>query len=122
MRSSYSIIIADDDETTCSLMASIVKRIYPSAQVFIAHNGVEAIHLYGQHGGDLFIIDYTMPLMNGLDLMRMLRSRQITTPIVMISGHSLIEQMCLAAGANLFYLKPIDLNQFMSDLILLLSP
>lgn len=63
-----------------------------------------------------------MPVMHGLDLVRSLRLRQVTVPIVMVSGYATVEQQCLAAEANLFCLKPVNINRLTSELIHLLPP
>ena len=43
--------------------------------------------MQGQHGGDCLLIDYKMPRLDGLEVMRRLRARKDTTPGIMITGY-----------------------------------
>jgi FixJ family two-component response regulator len=57
---------------------------------------------------DCFVIDYKMPNMDGIDLASRLRDRNITTPIILITGYpdENIPAKAAAAGLNHVLLKP----------------
>lgn len=122
MQSSYHIIIADDEDDMRSLMARVVVRTYPSVTISAVQDGVDALMVYGQRGADMLITNYDMPLMDGLALVRALRARQVTIPIVMVSGDAGIAQQALAAGITQFVVKPFTIVQFAQILTNLLAP
>lgn len=122
MEPSYHIIIADDDTITCKFMTKIVEVTYPTASISPACDGAEALHIYGQRGADLLILDYSMPAMNGIDLARALRSARATLPIIMLSGDLNVAQQALAVGINVFISKPVRLSEFTEAATRLLPP
>lgn len=60
-------------------------------------------------GADCFVIDYKMPNMNGLDLTKHLRSKDISAPVILITGHpdEHIAQRAATAGVHLVLRKPL---------------
>jgi two-component system, NarL family, capsular synthesis sensor histidine kinase RcsC len=123
MPSSYHVIIADDDAVMRSLIEHIVVRIYPTATISAANNGVEALLVYDQRGADLLITNYDMPALNGLMLVETLRvQRQATLPIVMVSANPAIERQALAVGVTRFLAKPFTVTQLTQVLTGLLPP
>ncbi|HLZ01164.1 MAG TPA: response regulator [Bradyrhizobium sp.] len=58
---------------------------------------------------DCFVIDYKMPSMTGIDLAAALRSREITTPIILITGFpdKTIPAKATGAGIGRVLLKPL---------------
>ncbi len=50
-------------------------------------SGTEFLTLQGRHGGDCLLIDYKMPRLDGLEVMRRLRAVNDTTPAIMITGY-----------------------------------
>ncbi|MFP4436961.1 MAG: response regulator transcription factor [Chloroflexaceae bacterium] len=111
MRSSRHVLIADDDDGVRALLARIVVRIYPAISVSAVNDGTEALLLYGQHGADLLLTNFNMPIMDGLDLVRALRTRGETLPIIMISAEPGIEQQALSIGVTRFLLKPFGVSR-----------
>ena len=58
---------------------------------------------------DCFVIDYKMPNMNGLDLVKRLRNRDISAPIILITGYpdEHIPEMAATAGVHHVLRKPL---------------
>jgi len=59
-----------------------------------------------------------MPKMDGLDVLDMLKSKEVDTPVIMISGHGTVETavQALKKGAFDFIQKPLDLNRILITL------
>jgi two-component system, LuxR family, response regulator FixJ len=57
---------------------------------------------------DCYVIDYKMPVMSGLDLASRLRNRDVSTPIILITGYpdERIREKAAAAGIHHVLLKP----------------
>jgi CheY-like chemotaxis protein len=99
------IIIVEEEETLRKLFKIIIRRISPSYTVSTASNGKRALQAYKKSGADLIISNYKMPVMTGPDLVRTLRARGLTLPIVMASADPGAEKECYEAGATLFVQK-----------------
>ena len=58
---------------------------------------------------DCFVIDYKMPNMNGLDLVKRLRNRHISAPVILITGHpdENIAERAASAGIHHVLRKPL---------------
>ena len=89
-----------------------------------AENGFEALRILPREKVDLVITDINMPDINGLELVRFVRSnpQYRTTPLLIISteGSDKDRQKGLALGANAYLIKPFqpeDLQRLVSELL-----
>jgi CheY-like chemotaxis protein len=86
-------------------------------EVSEACNGVEALAQAQALQPDLLLLDLVMPDMGGIEVIRRLRRLPLfaTTPIVAVSASATpdAEADTLAAGANAFLPKPVDLKNLM---------
>lgn len=81
------------------------------AVVKVAGDGQQALdYVSGQGVPDVIIMDYHMPVLNGLQATRILRERGVTVPIIALSAAALENEieMCLEAGMDDFLAKPLD--------------
>ena len=67
---------------------------------------------------DCIVADVRMPRMSGLDLVRRLRTREFTTPVILITGHGDIDMAVRAIkdGAYDFLEKPFDENRLLASI------
>ena len=79
------------------------------ASVTCAVNGVIAVSLAQQHNYDLVYMDMQMPVMSGLEAVKILRDNDYKGPIVMLTANATFDdkEQCMDAGANDFVTKPI---------------
>src|SRR5689334_21813528 len=101
-RRSYHFIVADDDHELRFFVRRILLKEYPDATVSEAANGEEALELYNRAGADLMVIDHMIPFLNGTDLIRELRTRKASIPLVMASNHPEAREDAMTAGATFF--------------------
>jgi DNA-binding response OmpR family regulator len=105
---SSGVIVADDDP----LIRSILKGRLESfdQQVFLAHNGSEAVELASRIQASLVILDIAMPKLNGLLACAQIRALPGygSTPIVMLTFDDTPKAHAAAAraGATMFLVKP----------------
>lgn len=101
------IMIVDDDRTTTNLLQMLLEM--DGFEVSVAGRGLEAFALARQVRPDIFMIDWHLVDMDGLDLVAQLRTSAEFghTPIVVASGMNM-ENEALRAGADLFMLKPLE--------------
>ena len=106
------ILIADDEEPIVEMLATFVADL--GYTPVVAQNGQEALDLARQHEPALIITDLMMPIMNGADLILVLRREaeaqgRASSPIVLLTAGSRRAASKLPVEAVL--LKPFDLSQ-----------
>lgn len=77
------VLIEDDENVRRSMTMFLRARGY---QIDPYRSGTEFLMMRGQHGGDCLLIDYKMPRLDGLEVIKRLRQRDDTTPAIMITG------------------------------------
>ncbi|MEN9934702.1 MAG: hypothetical protein RLZZ387_1281 [Chloroflexota bacterium] len=107
---SLRILIADDDASLRIVIPAIVLQALPNASVEVVQDGAAALESYCQRPADVVITDYEMPVMNGLDLVRALRSMRADMPILMLSGNCEVAGQACASGATTFLEKPAPIS------------
>jgi DNA-binding response OmpR family regulator len=102
------ILIVEDDQTAVKLLKILLEEVH-GFKVSIARRGSEVMPLADQEQPDVFLIDYHLADMDGIELIHALRKspRFATTPIVMASGLD-VEDEAIKAGANSFLTKPYE--------------
>ena len=83
-QSSRLVLIEDDENVRRSMTMLLRARGF---QIDAYRSGTEFLTLQGRHGGDCLLIDYKMPRLDGLEVMRRLRAGNDTTPAIMITGY-----------------------------------
>jgi CheY-like chemotaxis protein len=84
-----TILIVEDMPEILELIIRITRDILPSAQLLTADNGEEGLSKARQQRPDLIITGLTMPKMNGLRMVRLLRQEDwgYRVPIIGLSGN-----------------------------------
>nr|WP_241527384.1 response regulator [Sphingomonas turrisvirgatae] len=114
------LIVEDDVRNVYSLTNILEPR---GAKVTIARNGQEALDALDTAAGtadaiDLVLMDVMMPVMDGLEATRRLRldRRWGKLPVIMLTAKAMPDDQanCLAAGANDYMAKPLDVDKLLS--------
>ena len=105
------ILIAEDNAINMLLIKTILKGLFPNAQLLESSNGEEAIEKFIALEPDLILMDVQMPLLNGLEATERIRALDPNSsiPIIALTAGTLKEEreLCLASGMNDFVSKPI---------------
>jgi two-component system response regulator AtoC len=109
-----NILVADDDRTIAHLIKEIIERRGDTA--LVAYDGDQAIKIFNNFKVDLIITDLKMPNVDGLSLIRLVREKNNTIPIIIITGYGSDENYTLAQsyGVTSFLSKPcsvIDISR-----------
>jgi len=113
MKQPFQIMVVDDEEAMReSLSGWIIKQGY---QVQTAGSGPEALSYLAQDSYDLLLIDIKMPEMDGLELLRLVKSEHPQVLVIMITAYGSIENAIesMKRGADDYLLKPFDPEQLM---------
>jgi CheY-like chemotaxis protein len=113
--SSLKILLAEDDGISSIAVKTLLENAGHS--VICATNGLEVIQLLSAERFDLVFMDIQMPLMDGVEATRKIRSskelgRQSEIPIIAMTAYSMIgdRENFLAAGMNGYIAKPISMK------------
>ncbi len=82
---SSRLVLVEDDENVRRSMTMLLRA--RGFMIDAYRSGAEFLMLQGQHGGDCLLIDYKMPRLDGLEVMRRLRAENDLTPAIMITGY-----------------------------------
>ncbi len=108
------ILIVDDEPDICGEISGYLST--KGYQVIVAHNGEEAVKLFRQHKPILVLSDYKMPVMNGVELLKSIKSVNKDIHVVLMSGAAdgkiIVEAM--KEDAFDFLVKPIDLKNLLA--------
>jgi DNA-binding NarL/FixJ family response regulator len=117
------IVIADDHEVVRSGLRAIVETHSTWTVSGEATNGEEALALALETRPDVLILDYSMPLMNGLEVSRRLKSMQQKTEILILTMHESEELLtdAILAGVRGFLFKSDARTQLISAIEALLE-
>ena len=111
-RENQSVVVVDDQATGRTILKSIISGISPriSCEVFSDPN--QALEYCKLNVPDLLITDYKMPQMNGVELIRRIRSieggEDIPVVVVTVVHDRKIRYEALEAGATDFLSRPFD--------------
>jgi CheY-like chemotaxis protein len=100
-------MIVDDDRNTVKLQQTLLEL--DGFVVVVAGRGADVLPVAEQAQPDIFLMDYHLADMDGVDVVRQLRQTDkfATIPIVMASGLD-VEDEAIAAGVNHFMIKPFE--------------
>ena len=117
-----NILVVEDDVRNVFALTSLLEP--KGAKVEIARNGREALEALDRAGKgghaavDLVLMDIMMPEMDGFTAMREIRKRGEwkKLPIIALTAKAMRDdqEKCLAAGANDYIAKPLDVEKLMS--------
>jgi CheY-like chemotaxis protein len=103
------IFIVEDDMPSIRYYETLLKN--SGAEVTIFHTGKEFVDFITQTDKkiDLVFMDFLIPLINGIECVRIMRKNRRSTPVIMITAYSSeqAKNEAFIAGCNEYILKPI---------------
>ena len=105
------VLIMDDDVGQARLAQRVLERA--GYAVGVAGDGDIGLSLYETGDYDVLMVDHQMPRQGGLDVLRILATRGVFPPTIMVTGHGTIQSAveAMQQGAFNYLLKPLDLKQ-----------
>ena len=114
MESKEKILIAEDEKQLAKAVKTILE--YNHYEVITVNNGFEAVKQTKEENFNCIILDIMMPVMNGIDALKEMRKNGITTPIILLTAKSEVEDKIegLDAGANDYLTKPFNKDELLA--------
>ncbi len=108
------ILLIEDDEDLCAALSVSLKK--EGFDVDISMNGEDAIYYATSVSYDIIILDRMLPKLDGLSLLQLIRKKNITTPVILVTAMSGISDRIdgLDAGADDYLVKPFDIGELLA--------
>jgi len=105
------VLVADDDDRIRSLLLDTLAAL--GYHTLGAKNGEEALTLLETEKLDLVITDVRMPKMNGLSLLKNIKTRNPLLPVLIITGYNFTytKDQAMESGADGFLAKPFRIGK-----------
>jgi CheY-like chemotaxis protein len=103
------IVIVEDDRPSIKYYETLLKNTGADLRIFRTGKEFVDYITQGQNQIDLILMDFLIPLINGIECVRIFRKESKIIPVVMITAYSSEQAKAEAyiAGCNEFVLKPI---------------
>jgi DNA-binding response OmpR family regulator len=107
------VLLVEDDESTLSLFAAALRM--EGFYVRTALDGLAALRILEAYDPDVVILDLTLPIASGFDVLLELRANGVQMPVIAVSGHE--RRLEQARGNADFFAalsKPCDPNDLIT--------
>ncbi|RXJ81639.1 response regulator transcription factor [Arcobacter sp. F2176] len=107
------LIIEDDVKIVNFLKKGLEEESY---SIDYSHNGEEGLYLASVNSYDLILLDIMLPLLNGIEVCKKLRTDGINTPVIMLTAKDSIEDTIIGLdiGANDYLAKPFSFSELLA--------
>lgn len=105
------ILLAEDNLINQKLAVRLLEK--QGHTVTIANNGQECLDKLTDYPYDLVLMDFQMPIMDGLEATRQLRSRGFTLPVIAMTANAMTgdRERAIESGMNDYLTKPIKVQE-----------
>ncbi len=118
----FEILLVEDSPDNQFLIQKMLGKT--RAKITLANNGAEGVKFAQSHTYNVILMDIQMPVMDGHDAVKLLRSQNYSGPIVALTAHAMKEERerAIASGFSHFLTKPIHRKSLMELLAALHNP
>lgn len=108
------ILIVEDDKDLSAVMIKLLMKNHLDCE--LADNGLDALDLIDNHSFDCVILDWMLPKVNGIEVLKETKMRYPKLPVIMLTAKSTIDDklMGLNGGADDYVLKPFDIKELIA--------
>ena len=102
-----TILIVEDTELNIDLLTQLLEDEY---NLIVAKDGAQGVSMAQENNPDLILMDISLPVLDGYEATRQIRTTMASTPIIGLSAHAMQgdELRAREAGCNDYLIKPID--------------
>jgi len=112
----FSVLYVEDDTNIQKTMKKYLEKLF--LNVVSANHGVDGFKLYQEEKFDLVITDLSMPNMNGIEMLKLIREKDEDQSILITSAHSETDYLleAIKVGIDGYIIKPFDYDQLNYEL------
>lgn len=109
-----TVLVADDDERLLRVVREILHE--HDLSVATVKSGEEVISHLGRHIPDIILLDIMLPDMNGINVLRKIKEKEIPSVVIMMTGYADIgiAVQAMKLGASEFLTKPFNNHKLIS--------
>ncbi|WP_150466604.1 response regulator transcription factor [Francisella sp. SYW-9] len=113
MSNKFKVLVADDDKQIGQFIKTNFEK--NNIETTLAFDGKEALFLINTNNYDIIIIDWMMPYLDGISLLKILRKQNIETPIIILSALDSTENKIegLKSGSDDYLTKPFSIDELL---------
>lgn len=103
-----TILIIEDEADILNLLRNLLEG--EDYNVVTATNGREGLDRFHEHNPDLILTDVRMPVLDGIEVLREVKTKESDTEVIILTGHSdeTTAIDCLRLGAYDYFRKPLE--------------
>lgn len=108
------ILIIEDEENIARVLQ--LELEFEGYTTEIAHTGTEGLIKYRENDFDLILLDWMLPEMSGVDVLKRIRATEQATPVIMLTAKGNVEDKVkgLDLGANDYVTKPFEIDELLA--------
>ncbi|WP_434658859.1 response regulator [Sulfurimonas sp. NW9] len=113
---SLNILCVEDDTNVMDIYTTLFSMLFKN--VYTAYNGAEGLNVFQKKQVDIVLTDYSMPVMNGLQMSEKIRECDAGIPIILLTALESLEMLRTAIDLRItsFIKKPISSKSIFSTL------
>lgn len=106
-----SILIVDDDEAICEVLATYLRPL--GYHLRVAHTGNSALAALREESPDVALLDLRLTDMSGQEIHRQIRERHLDTEVIIVTGFASLDSAidAIKSGAFDYIVKPFKLGE-----------
>ncbi len=103
-----TILIVDDEKNYPRILGAVLEE--EGFEIYTANSGPEAIEILASSDVDLVLTDMKMPVMDGIQLLEKIKTKDPELPVIMMTAHGTVDKAveAMQKGAYSYILKPFD--------------
>ncbi len=105
------ILLVDDSRTIRNIQKNVLNQL-GYTDILEAEDGVQALAVFDEHSPDLALVDWNMPKMDGITLVRKIRESGNKIPLIMCTTEAEKSRIleAIKAGVNNYIVKPFTVD------------
>jgi DNA-binding response OmpR family regulator len=110
------VLYVEDEKNMARAVAQVLKK--NNYSVDLAHDGEDGLDLAASGAYDVVILDIMLPKLDGISILREMRNRNVTTPVILLTAKGETEDKIvgLDSGADDYLAKPFQTDELMARL------
>lgn len=117
------ILIVEDNALNLDMLTRRLQK--KGYEIITAINGQQGIELASSELPDLILMDWNLPVLNGLEATKRIKANEITKkiPLIILTAYAMVgdSEEAFAAGCDEYETKPIDFPQLLNKIERLLK-
>jgi two-component system, OmpR family, response regulator len=112
----HRVLVVDDEPNIAELLRMALR--YEGWEVQVALTGSQAVSTARKHGPDAIVLDMMLPDLDGMEVLRRLRTEQPDVPVLFLTARDAVEDRVagLTAGGDDYVTKPFSLEEVVARL------